>query len=1144
MEIDNKKTIYHFIYGIVKLVNMNPIMRDKVFFRSEEDHEEIAKLGNMVKERSLAEASVLQRLTEKAKAVADDAGEPAVALSSYLKDENNAVPSQVLQQIFAECAPLLEELYAWEDAAAKETPAKAKGSAAKPETTADKPPKKTTRTRKTAAKPKGSAAAAGITTAESEATAVASKEAVAQESEVRNRQTLKTLMAKTRLLTQKLKERLGGQDEAIRRFVQGYFQSEIIKEQESDKPNAVFLFAGPVGVGKSTAASEAAKILKLPFLKIELSQFAPEFAAEEFYATVAGAADPKAPPSKITSFVAEHPQCVILFNEVDACHPKILSAIIKLLDTGVIVDNALRKKLSFKDVIFIFTTTLGRSLYYDKDANLSVLPQNVVMEAFDRELGEGEVATLLHNFFENNFADDNIIMFNHTSIGQLTNMVNQGFGKFKDKLSKLYGFKVAIEPEVTNVFFYAQHNTLDAYTAKQQSSIFLKNELYEFGRHLKPAEAFEKITDIRLKVELPPVGDELRPLFINEQQTQVLVIADKAALQGVEDDEKLKLLYAESYEEAANLIRHQDIAYCIIDLYYKPDAATLHYLSLDDVSSVGVECFEKLSRKVSSLPLYLLEKSGMDEEDKATFLQRGARQFILMEDENSCRETLDLLNQRIHMQNQVNQLDRRGKVLAFNTAQEISQDGTLATITFYDFYTRNIYSNENLDLGLTNVEHPKTSFTDIVGARKAKEELSILSGYLCNPRRFILQEGKPPKGVLLYGVPEAGKATLAKALAGESKAAFVEISSSYLLSIVNMNPKGAFECIANYFECAKRSAPAVVFLDKLELIGANNIPLLNTYKDNLINLIERYSQDIKHPILFVTSVDWGYSHISSEESGLDSSLLHRMDYKIYVNLPDKEERLAYLTQKVQTVEKQQVSEKVLLNIAERTVGLSVAMLKDFLQLASRNAKRQAQPLQDSTFLESFDEYTFGEKHEWKQEEYYNTAIHEAGHAYMMWKHGRPSSFITIISRGRFGGYTSSSIDEKESGAHTKKHILEEIQICLAGRAAETCFFGDEAGTNTGISGDLQQATNQALYMICFYGMDDRSLVSLPPKVMLQTSLSGEIINRVSSLLQDQMEKTMELVEQGKPAIEALAKELLAKNQLTGPEIDAIFAQYK
>ena len=115
------------------------------------------------------------------------------------------------------------------------------------------------------------------------------------------------------------------------------------------------------------------------------------------------------------------------------------------------------------------------------------------------------------------------------------------------------------------------------------------------------------------------------------------------------------------------------------------------------------------------------------------------------------------------------------------------------------------------------VQVPTTKWDDIGGLDDAKQELiEAVEWPLNHPESFEKFGIKPPKGVLLYGIPGTGKTLLAKAVANESNANFIAVKGPELLSKwVGESEKGVREI----FRKAKQTAPTVIFFDEIDSIA-------------------------------------------------------------------------------------------------------------------------------------------------------------------------------------------------------------------------------------------------------------------------------------------------------------------------------------
>ncbi|MDT7875952.1 MAG: proteasome-activating nucleotidase [Sulfolobus sp.] len=121
------------------------------------------------------------------------------------------------------------------------------------------------------------------------------------------------------------------------------------------------------------------------------------------------------------------------------------------------------------------------------------------------------------------------------------------------------------------------------------------------------------------------------------------------------------------------------------------------------------------------------------------------------------------------------------------------------------------------------IEKPNVAYSDIGGLEEQIRELrEVVELPLKNPELFKEIGIEPPKGVLLYGPPGTGKTMLAKAVANESNATFIQVvASEFAQKFVG---EGA-RIVREVFELARRKAPSIVFIDEIDAIGAKRIDM-------------------------------------------------------------------------------------------------------------------------------------------------------------------------------------------------------------------------------------------------------------------------------------------------------------------------------
>ncbi len=119
------------------------------------------------------------------------------------------------------------------------------------------------------------------------------------------------------------------------------------------------------------------------------------------------------------------------------------------------------------------------------------------------------------------------------------------------------------------------------------------------------------------------------------------------------------------------------------------------------------------------------------------------------------------------------------------------------------------------------IEKPNVRWDDIGGLDEQINELQeVIEMPLLYPEKFKKIGIEPPKGVLLYGPPGTGKTLLAKAVASNSNATFIEVVGSELVQ--KFIGEGA-KFVKSIFELAREKAPSIIFIDEIDAIAAKRI---------------------------------------------------------------------------------------------------------------------------------------------------------------------------------------------------------------------------------------------------------------------------------------------------------------------------------
>ena len=362
----------------------------------------------------------------------------------------------------------------------------------------------------------------------------------------------------------------------------------------------------------------------------------------------------------------------------------------------------------------------------------------------------------------------------------------------------------------------------------------------------------------------------------------------------------------------------------------------------------------------------------------------------------------------------------------------------------------------------------KVTFTDVAGADEAKQELEEVVEFLKHPKKFNDLGARIPKGVLLFGPPGTGKTLLAKAVAGEAGVPFFSISGS---DFVEMFVGVGASRVRDLFEQAKKNAPCIVFIDEIDAVGRQRgagVGGGHDEREQTLNqlLVEMDGFAANEGIIIVAA--------TNRPDILDPALLRpgRFDRQIVVDKPDVKGRLAIL--QVHTKGKPVSKDADLDILARRTPGFTGADLSNLVNEAALLAARRDKKQIDMAELEESIERVMAgperKSHLMSEDEKKLTAYHEGGHTLvgMMLKHADPVHKVTIIPRGRAGGYTLMLPKEDRSYA-TRSELMDRLKVAMGGRVAEEIVLKE---ISTGASQDIQQASRIVRGMIMQYGMSD------------------------------------------------------------------------
>ncbi len=481
---------------------------------------------------------------------------------------------------------------------------------------------------------------------------------------------------------------------------------------------------------------------------------------------------------------------------------------------------------------------------------------------------------------------------------------------------------------------------------------------------------------------------------------------------------------------------------------------------------------------------------------------------------------------------------------------------TILFIVFFIMFIRNMQGGNNraFTFGKSKARiigrgDMDIKFKDVAGCDEAKEELEEIIDFLSEPVKFQRLGGKIPKGVLLVGPPGTGKTLLAKAVAGEANAPFFSLSGS---EFVEMFVGVGAARVRDLFEQAKRSAPAIIFIDEIDAVGRSRGAGLgggHDEREQTLNqlLVEMDGFDTKLALIIIAA--------TNRPDVLDPALLRpgRFDRQVTLDLPDVRGREAILNVHVKNVP---LADDVRLDIlAKATPGMSGADIANMVnESALLAARRNKNKVDMDDFEEAKDKVMMGKARKSMvitDEEKLRIAYHECGHTIigLLSKDGDPIHKVTIVPRGSALGLTHF-LPLEQRHLYTKKYLTSLLHRMLGGRAAEEIIFNE---VSSGASNDLERTTDIARKMVSNWGMSEEigpitfgkkeEHVFLGRDLGTRQDYSEETAKKidaaVSNIVLTAYADVKKMLNENRDKLEKLAEALLQKEVLEASEINEI-----
>ena len=446
-------------------------------------------------------------------------------------------------------------------------------------------------------------------------------------------------------------------------------------------------------------------------------------------------------------------------------------------------------------------------------------------------------------------------------------------------------------------------------------------------------------------------------------------------------------------------------------------------------------------------------------------------------------------------------------------------------------------------------EEQKTTFADVAGADEEKEELQEIVEFLKDPKKYDALGARIPKGVLMVGPPGTGKTLLARATAGEAGVPFFSISGS---DFVEMYVGVGASRVRDLFDQAKKSAPAIIFIDEIDAVGRHRGAGMGGGHDEREQTLNQLLVEMDG---FAANLGIVMIAATNRPDILDPALLRpgRFDRQVTVTYPDVKGREAIL--KIHSKNKPLGPDVDLNVIARSTAGFTGAELENLMNesalLAARNGRKAItnDDIEEATIKVMVGPEKKSRKMDDREKKL--TAYHESGHAVTNFFLPLldPVHQVSIIPRGSAGGYTMS-VPVEDRSYMSKKVMLENLVTLLGGRVAEALIMGD---ISTGASNDIERATNLAKSMVTKYGMSDKlgtvMYGSSNNEVFLgmdygrardySEATAAAIDKEVYDIINHAYEEAERLLTEHKDLLHKLAQYLIVNEKIDAPEFQKL-----
>jgi len=244
-----------------------------------------------------------------------------------------------------------------------------------------------------------------------------------------------------------LRQRVIGQDEAVNTVASLLRLTKRRLDIDPARPDGVFLFVGPTGVGKTELAKAVTEFLfgdEERLIRLDMSEYSADFTISRLIGSPPGYVG-YSEGGQLTERVRSQPFCVILLDEVEKAHPAVLNLFLQIFDDGRLTD-AQGRTVYFSDATVIMTSNLGSELWFKRRLGFGTaeMPVEQVEEAMLAELHKRLPSEFLARV-------DEIVVFHPLTESDVRQIVRQKLDSIVRARFQQQGIEVTFADEVIDL---------------------------------------------------------------------------------------------------------------------------------------------------------------------------------------------------------------------------------------------------------------------------------------------------------------------------------------------------------------------------------------------------------------------------------------------------------------------------------------------------------------------------------------------------------------------------------------------------------------------------------------------------------------------------------------------------------------------